>query len=362
MISRSILGALALTLTAGWAGAVVPTGEIRSYDRNEDKLISGAEYTALARIKSRMSAEQRVTFEFGDPQAGVLVAKLIHTPIDLSCEPTQRFFLQRDIAGISLLLPNGIKQSNQGAKLNFSRDYVTGSSNWSVEGAVAWFAPIGGRCLTSDRKRNATGAVLSGFAIAPFLSFKGSGSSQARGTSNLSLGVLGQLQYFGGVFDHQTLSFSAAYQTDFRRDAEIYSVAATWKPYHLGYKINAVHNAARAKPTFGWWSLSANAEYLAVKSAGESGLQAGQDYAWIGLDAAYNVDFKSISNGAFAQFGVDLNHDVNNGIEANLAEVRVGLYLNADKRSSLALSYRKGRERSSLSKVDGITLNLNIAF
>ncbi|MBM1691606.1 hypothetical protein [Sulfitobacter geojensis] len=364
----SFAGMISAVLLGGPLAAL-PLSEIEKRDFNGNGAIDrGAELEALKLVFPDLDDFQQTRFgTFVATGAAQMKLSEFSTADDYSrlrtaCRIGKRFTLQENVSQISLHNQDAILPSKNGALFSISRDRINDLTSWQVNGAMAW-VPKGAmnRCLLDDKPNRPVGAVVSAYGFAPFISFKGSGNSTAKGTSDLSVGVIAQIQVFGGAFDLQEYTFAPYYRTDFQGDAEIYGIKASWTPYHYESRLNGLQGDV-SKRRFDW-SLGVNVDYFKVHKAGNSGLIDDTDYGFVGanLGVGYTMDDVGAYGVRFSA-GVDAHRDILNDISAIKYNVSAKMHLTEDARTSLELSYEKGRDRSTLTDVDGVTLNLRISF
>lgn len=361
-------GAIALVL-GSWALPVwaMPDADIKASDTNGNGVVDrGDELDGLLARQSQLTAAQKTKvglFLTGDIET-LKVADLIaagQPQMAEFCREGKRFHLQESVGDISVFDPNVVTPSRNGALLSYSDDRNAGDTTWELKGAIAWVATNGAqRCLLANTIERPNGARLSGFGIAPFLSFDGKGSASAGDVAEIKLGVLTQWQFFGGVFDLQEIGIAPFYQTDLDGDAEIYGLSATWKPYHFESRLNGLQGD-KAKRFFDW-SLVGTFNYLSVEKAGTPGLTTGDEHAWAGVDLGAGYTFSDVGYGLRLSAGVNANYDFINEDEAILFNASARLGLGKDARAYLELRYENGTEALTLRDIDETKLNLRFAF
>ena len=366
--NAGLASTFAATMIATHATAL-PLSEIKKRDFNNDGFIErGPEIEALKDLAADLSAPQTSrlgTFLSGEADS-IPVNELDEGPYYLRlaerCKTGSQFVLQENVTQLSLNSPDAVLPSKDGALFSLSHDRLSGQTDWKVAGALAW-VPKGAsnRCLLAGATEEPTGAALSAFALAPYISFNGTGDSTATGTSDLSFGVLGQFQVFGGAFDLQEFSIAPYFRTDFQGDAEVYGLTASWKPYHFESRLNGLQGDF-GKRSFDW-SFGAQVNYLTVQKGGNSGLVSGTEHAWAGFDLGAGYTFSSVGDhGLRLSAGVSAYHDVSNSVTAVKYDAAARLGLSKDNRTSLELLYEKGKDRLTMQDVDGVTLNLRLSF
>lgn len=344
----------------------LPISEINALDVNKNGYIDReAELEALMRVGSKLTPEQQsklglfLTGEISELPTRAF--EVPERPIPEHCKKGQRFYLQESADSISLFNKDVVSPAKRGALVSYSNDEETGKSEWELKGAIAWV-------LTGDEQRCRLGSVahnpntisLSGFAVAPYLSFDGQGSSETEDSSNLRIGLLAQWQFFSGVFDFQEVSIAPFFQTDPDGEADIYGLTASWTPYHFTSRLNGLQGDADAQRFD--WSLIGKVNYLSVQKAGQSGLVAGTEYGWIGFDLGVGYSFPKVGSGLRLSTGLNAHHDILNDEDAVSVNAAARLSLGKDSRSSLELLYVKGREVGVLHDTERTTLNLRFAF
>ena len=197
--NTGLASTFAATMIATHATAL-PLSEIKKRDFNANGFIErGAEIEALKDLAPDLSAPQTSrlgTFLSGDAESipvNELDEGAYYLRLAERCKTGKRFVLQETVTQLSLNSPDAIVPSKDGALFSITHDRLSGQTDWKVAGALAW-VPKGAsnRCHLADSKTAPTGAALSAFALAPYISFNGTGNSTARGTSDLTFGVLGQ--------------------------------------------------------------------------------------------------------------------------------------------------------------------------
>lgn len=361
-------GFLAALLLAD-AALALPVAEVRKRDFNDNGFIDrGAELEAVRLLLPDLDGTQAVRLgNFDESGAAQMPLDLFDTAPAIQqrqqdCRSGKRFVLQEDVSQISLYHPEAVVPSKNGASFSISRDHVNDLTSWQVSGALAW-VPRGwvNRCVLADQTERSSNAQVSGYGFAPFLSFQGTGNSNAQDKSDLSVGVIAQLQLFGGVFDLQELTLAPYYRTDFQGKAEIYGIKASWKPYHFTSRLNGLQGDV-GKRAFDW-TLGVDVEYLKVKEAGNSGLSDDTDYGYIGANLGVGYTLADVGpHGLRLSVGVDAYRDVLNDFGAINYNAALKFQLTADKRTSLELRYEHGTDRNTLQEVDGVTVNLRLAF
>jgi hypothetical protein len=357
----------------GGAGVSVvnaaPLAEIKARDFNGDGLIeTGPELDALTALRSTFNGFQNVAYEAALSVAGakgVAVAAMddrsYYTRLKEQCEAPKQLFLQDSVSRVSLLQPGFLTASNKGARLSFSYDSLTGATAWNTKGALFWLPKAARFCLLDEAHRSSQSAVVSGYAFAPYIEFAGRGSSTASSTSNLSFGLHGEVQLFGGAFDLQQVSLNPYYRTDFEGRANIYGIHASWQPTHLQSHLNGY---VKGSSDVEWqWALAVNADFMSVQNAGLSGLTGGTDYGWIGLHIGATAILASKAmGGTYVGVEYDVNHDVLNDVTADLVALKLGVFLSTDQKSAMELRYENGRDYQTLTNRDEVTLELKINF
>lgn len=369
-MTRTCLRLPLITIAFGFpplAAHALSQSEIEARDINDNGVIDrGSELDALMSNLDLLTPAQLTVisrFESGQSSELTVISLVTATqpPPAPHCRSERSFHLQESVGAISLFNPDLVLPSKNGALLSISDDREAGERTWALKGALAWVVTDGSnRCLLLDTADRPQGARLSGFAIAPYLSFDGTGSSINDDTAEIRVGLLSQWQYFGGVFDLQELSVSPYYQTDLDGEAEIYGLSTTWTPYHYESRLNGLQGDLAER--FFDWSLVGTVDYQSVEKAGNSGLTEGQDFAWIGLDLGLGYTFADVGEGLRLSAGVSAHYDVINDQDAVMYNAAVRLALSEDRRAFLELRYQNGTAAKTLREVDETTLNFRFVY
>lgn len=367
--TRVGVAGLALALQLSTPAAALSVSEIEKRDFDKDGFIErGEELDALNLLRDQFNGRQiaryTVFLDSGDDKIAVsdFDTRDYYEQLAAACGSDQSFFLQESISQISLHHLAVVVPSKQGAVFSINQDRLANITTWQVKGTAAWLPSWGvDRCLYSEATQRPQGVVLTAFGLAPYISFSGTGNSNAPGTSNLTMGALSQFQFFGGAFDVQELSLAPSYRTDFQGKAEIYGIQASWRPYHFESRLNGLQGDIGSR--YWDWSLGADVDYLNVQKAGNSGLSANSQYAWFGgiFGLGYSISDVGV-HGLRLSADVEAHYDLVNDISAVKYSTGAVLGLSEDKRTSLELKYENGKDYQTLQKVNGVKLNLRLAF
>jgi len=263
--TTTVAALFAFGLSCGTAAAMSQS-EVKRFDVDGDGYIEkGAESRALEAAFGRLNGQQQARvgrFLSGSEEklaVGALDFKDVQNALAAACTVRKSLYLAESIAGVSLVHPDIVSTSDKGARFSVSHDNVSGTTSWAVEG-VAIIAPMANRCLHASSSGPLPNGALTGYTIAPYLSFSGTGSSTAVGNSDLRTGAVLDLQFFGGAFDLQQLQFSPFYRTDFQGAAQIYGASLSWTPFHFTSRLNGLQGDADHRGVD--YRLGADIEYL----------------------------------------------------------------------------------------------------
>jgi len=359
-----------ITAVIATFGLVMPahalTGsELAMLDVDRDGFIeAGAEARALRAAFGRLTGQQKAVavrfLESGADRLDItaLDTSSISAELKAACGVRKTFHLAEAITGVSLLRPGLISTSDKGARFSLNRDNVTDRTSWSVQGA-AIFAPLASRCLQADSPQPLSRGALTGYAIAPYLSFAGVGASNAVGQSDLRLGAIVDLQFLGGAFNLQQVQLSPFYRSDFQGQAEIYGASITWTPYHFQSRLNGLIGDVGNRNGVDY-QLSGDLEYLNVVTGGNSGLTDGAQHAWVGLKAGVGYRPPTSVDVRF-DLTVDAAYDLINNADATLYSAGITTPLGDNAAFDLRYTYGTTRD-DPVTTQDGLTAQLRVRF
>ncbi len=345
--------------------AAMPFNEVKEFDFDGNGYIAkGPESRALQDEFTRLNGQQQSRFgRFLDGSSEKLeLSELdfsdLYAELAQSCQIRKRFYLAESLAGVSLVHPDIITLSDKGALFSLNYDNANDETNWAAKGVLV-YAPAANRCLHVDSPEPLDGVTLTGYAVAPYLSFDGVGSSSGDEPSDLRFGALVDLQFFGGVFDLQQLQFSPFYRTDFEGEAEIYGASLRWTPYKFVSRLNGLQGDAGHNGVD--YRLSADIEYLSVSEGGLSGLPSGTEYGWVGVQAGIGYSPKQLEGTRF-DVNIDAAYDLLNDSDAVLYDAGVTIPIGEGQTAAFDLRYTYGTTRSDSTTQDGLSANFRIRF
>ncbi|MBF9052185.1 hypothetical protein GTA62_19680 [Roseobacter sp. HKCCD9010] len=355
---------LAVTATA-LPGQADVSARIAALDVDGDGLIErGAEARALqALVPSLRGQELSRAIQFLDSdepsiELDVFDVQDVYDQLAANCGTSSAVQLAESL-NVSLLNSNLAQPSDLGALFSVTDNRATGVTSWQVAGTLFWVPGTAQRCFYVGSPDPLPDGALSGYVIAPYLSFRGTGSNDRATVSDLRFGVEIELQFYGGLINLQELSISPYYRTDFDGDAEIYGLDAIWTPYHFDARLNGYFDAPQ-QGVFDW-NANLRLEYAHVVEAGNSGLVTGTEYGWVGTELGVGYTFRG-ERAPRISLGVDAFYDLINDEDAILYEAGLAIPLSDSGRTSLDIRYRNGTDRRSLQDVDQISVNLRLAF
>jgi hypothetical protein len=276
------------------------------------------------------------------------------------CDAQTGLYIRRDKADVSIYTASIDKSIAKGASLSFTHDNQSNADAATIKG-VATYVMKRDPCVERGKKKPVEEALLSGYAIAPFLSLDGKLSEDKSEKSALRAGLDTQFSVLGGtIFDNQYLTLSPYFQSDFELNASIFGASATWEPYYLDARLGGSYT--QFSPAFDFfWQLRMEADAMTVEDAGLTGLKENADYAWLGGTV-------SVNSYLFPNHFEDRFYMVNQlkyfwdavGQKDILHySTELGLNLTEDGSTSISIEYESGREKETLEKKDQILLNLN---
>lgn len=343
---------------------------IRKLDLNGDgKINPGRETRLLGTFFNQLSTVQKGHYHnltlSDDPAGGVPVDEFSTARwferMSTTCRPEQRVYLRDKVINISLLQPGLKRAGGDHATVSATRTAADDIWTWKLDGAVTG-VPFWNPCFDGSY-RFFDGTILSGAALAAYADFVGQGTSVAKGTSSLDLGLNTEFQLFGGpLFDLQQINFRPFYRTDFEFDAEIYGFSASWLPFRNDFALGGYVGTKR-NPHF-WWTLGAEADFLSVAEAGRTKLKDGTEYGWLVVNTAahFEFDLRNQATTMFADVGYHWQYDVINGHDAPLFDAKAGFYLDPGKNATINVNYLNGTIRNTLAEVDQVTINFGLKF
>lgn len=343
----------------------MPLSDVTGFDVDRDGFIEkGPEARALKGAFARLNGQQQARFgrflEGGSEKLALSELDFtdLYGELARSCQAPRRFRLAESLAGVSLVHPDIVVLSDKGARFSWNRDNTSGETSWSAKGVFV-YAPMSNRCLHTSSPEPLNGTTLTGYAIAPYLSFDGVGSSSTTEPSDLRIGAAIDLQFFGGTFDLQQVQISPFFRTDFEGKAEIYGASLRWTPYKFTSRLNGLQGDAGHNGVD--YRLSADAEYLNVAEGGLSGLPSGTEYGWVGVQAGIGYT-PAQWNGVRFDLNVDAAYDLINENDAVLYDAGVTIPIGDSGNAALDLRYTYGTTRSNPTTVDGVSANFRIRF
>jgi hypothetical protein len=394
----AIAGTLALSMPVAHAQAPDPI-----LDSKQVKVLLDAYY---AKQKQRLRAEiarrepdqvlyltgkhlSEVTAAIGDKhQIPPIVPAAAALPDP--CALGQTFFIRRNALD-TFQLGNEFRNDPlpvakaKGASFSFTQDQLANTNTATINGriqAIAFAHDALSTCVdgkvTNPWATASTSGVLLGYMIAPFIDMQGTaGSPRQKGeTSALQGGIDMQLAIFRGpLFDHQYLTLTPYYQTDFRGLADIQGVTAAWTPIlpdiHLGGRIGV------PDPYVDWfWQFQAAYDERHVTSPGVTGL-ANRSYQWVGavaqvhlmlfpdlsaMEPAWKAPFPALLSRFYINGVANYYHDADSGMNIHLFEAELGYNINTDGSSSISVKYDRGTDKDTLTRMQKYVVSLNYKF
>ncbi|MBK8456021.1 MAG: hypothetical protein IPL47_01990 [Phyllobacteriaceae bacterium] len=249
---------------------------------------------------------------------------------------------------------------DDGAEFSVAGNPSTGFLQWSVAGAAAFV--LRDTCPVVPEGRAPQDLLISGWAVAPYIEFSGSGTSAAVGNSLLKAGVKTELQLFAGsFFDVQQVQIAPYALTDFGFAGRGYGVTVDWIPVSLDAHLNGY--IGTADQTAWWWTFKLNADALRVDSPGTTGLPTAY-YAWAGGKIGLNAKFKVLEKAPALTVGADYSffHDFLGGTNAGLFSAIAKMPLDTSENASLVLDYKIGSDYKTLQNLNRVKLSLAVKF
>ena len=287
---------------------------------------------------------------------GVDLVALYDAEKALRCASGQGIYIRQDRFDIGPYINSIPASGAQGAAFSITRDISGNATTASIHGvvdAVLYRSP----CLTppsGDTNR----PYVSGFVFAPWVYANGTlKSSGKQPPTNLQFGFDTEFEVAGTkTFDLQYWTFEPYFQTDFQGAANIWGGKATWTPYRMDWRLNAA--TVNDRPVDYFWKFNLFADYRHVAEAGNSGLAANANYAWLGADLgiAAHLFPKQFGHTLTFSAGYDAGWDAVAGVFAGQLTSSLAWAFNPS--SSISLNYTRGTDRQTMTDSDTVTVAL----
>jgi len=288
----------------------------------------------------------------------------VAAPLPDPCKTPQTIFVRRN--GLDTfqlgegLAPISVADA-KGASVSFTQDQLNNSNTVSLNGRVEAVmlrndplsSCVNGKIVNPWSSFDVNVPHL-GYVIAPFVDAQGTTNNpQKKGeTSALQGGVDLQFSILGGpLFDHQYLTLTPYYQTDFRGIGNVQGVKAFWEPIapniHLGGRIGVP-----GEYVDWFWQFRAEYDEKHITNPGITGLL-NKNYQWIGstaqahlnlfpgreaIEPAWQPPFPALVDRIFVNGVVNYYWDVNTGLAIHLFEAELGYNITVDKNRLFPLS------------------------
>ena len=276
------------------------------------------------------------------------------------CDAQKGLYVRRDKADISIYTASIDKSVAKGASVSFTHDNRVNSDTATIKG-VASYVVTRDPCVERGKDQGVDDALVSGYAIAPYLSLDGKASEGKKDKSAARAGVDAQFSVLGGaIFDNQYYTISPYFQTDFDLDASIFGASATWEPALLGARLGGSYTQFSTVVDF-FWQLPLEVDVMTVDDPGLTGLKDDTEYAWLGGTAKMNAFLlpNVFEDRLYLVNQLSYFWDAIGQKDALYYSSELGLNLTEDGSTSISLQFQKGREKQTLEKKNQILINLN---
>jgi hypothetical protein len=275
------------------------------------------------------------------------------------CDDEKGLYIRRDKADVSIYTNAVDKSAAEGASISYTYDNLTDTDTATLN-AVATYVVLRDPCLKAPKDVTPDDLIPSGFALAPYVALDGEiGAETSKNSARAGVDL--QLELFsGGIFNAQYLTFSSYVQTDFDLEAEIYGASATWEPFKPKILLGGSYRRLSDVVDF-FWQLQLQADALTVETAGNTALEEGTEYAWLGGLVKANMFLlpEALENRLYAVGEFKQFWDATSDIDVTHYSAEVGFNLDEEGSTSLSVEYSYGKEKETLEKNDKLVVNLN---
>ncbi|OED49254.1 hypothetical protein AB838_07795 [Rhodobacteraceae bacterium (ex Bugula neritina AB1)] len=302
------------------------------------------------------------------PDAPLLLSSIQVYPKGLDCTPVRRVILRSSVLDAPLTGCAPLAPFGSGATFSFSRDGLTDINTIAFSGALLFpLGPVPRRHSGSrEAARTARGLSEAGYAF--FIEGNGTSSSGQPTTGTVRAGFKADWAFAGGGYDQILLTSAVYAQSDFDLDGRAYGLQLAVTPQAVDRKLNGTSSFSRRvkageKFSDHYFTVNGVLDAFHVDEAGETGLTAGDDYAWLGGTLGYTYfNNKQVASGLTLDAKLDAFTDLANNEDAVLFTGTIGFALNEEGTAAIALKYEKGRSRQSFQKVDSFSLAYQVRF
>ena len=305
-------------------------------------------------------------------RGGIPLTDLADKPkevVDL-CAEAAKLYIRKDSLDTFLYDPSASSSKASGASVNFTKDYVAGSTTANIDGMISYV--FRHPCLPPPNDdKDLHRPYLSGFAIAPSITAHGNLNEQHRDKekSSLVFGLDTQFETFGGRFlDYSYLTISPFAQTDLRGIANVGGAKVYWDPTLLALRLGG--NRGWVSENFDWfWQFRAEADYVSVSRVGETNLVTG-NYQWLGATIRANATLfpGNTSVPEFLQNRIHLIATIQKFWDARAGGSiykytgAVAYNLSNDGSSSVSVEYDRGTDKDTLAGIQQYLVKLNYKY
>jgi hypothetical protein len=275
--------------------------------------------------------------------------------------PQQVFFFRKDKLDTSIYNNNPGASSAEGGSITIAHNAVTDETTAGVLGVASL---VIARNPDIMRPVGSQGAYISGEALAAWANIDWSRGAKtpSKNDDKLIPGLDGQFELYGNpLFYDQVFTFSPSYQTDFEGKAAVYGLTASWQPYNTSIALGSYQGFGASGFT---WALQGLVDARDVARRGGTQLVQGSKYLWTGIDVKATTWFFPEQT-KFKLYGVlqeTAFWDTLSGRNASLFAASLNYNIGNTGLSSVALSYTKGVDHTTLKYADALTLGLKVKY
>jgi len=356
---------LALSVAPSAAAPTVTDCDPEYFDRDKDKYISRAEYSALVVFleKAGPSACRGALLEKATELAPLiqkygflLVSQLkIERPKATPCNFGVAFYLRA--TGMDL---NGLACNQPAAKpatTTYTYDFEAGISKVVLDGIFAVR-------LLEPRDSNIAGTSAY-WTLLAFTEADGTYTTGSDPSGHTRFGLIGQMSFAGFMgLDSHVLEIAGFWHSDMKLTASAYGGKISWKPQSARWNLGGYIVDKENKYNYYYWLVEANLDVFHVDDPGFTMLAPDTDYAWLGADIGFRSSRKTGDFPNIIEISADANYayDLKSGNDAYSLKAGINLYMDEEKHAAIGAEYSYGKSKKSLEMESKITAGLKLKF